>query len=53
MIAMTEVTWRNYKENKNSRPLPLKGIKVLEVATLLLGPGGPGFLAKLGAEVIK
>ncbi|MEJ2109832.1 MAG: CoA transferase [Acidobacteriota bacterium] len=50
---MAEVTWRNYKENKNSRPTPLKGIKVLEIATLLLGPGGPGFLAKLGAEVIK
>jgi len=50
---MAEVTWRNYKDNKNSRPAPLKGIKVLEIATLLLGPGGPGFLAKLGAEVIK
>ena len=50
---MAEVTWRNYKDKKQSRPLPLKGIRVLEVATLLLGPGGPGFLAKLGAEVIK
>jgi len=50
---MAEETWRNYLENKNSKPAPLKGIKVLEIATLLLGPGGPGFLAKLGAEVIK
>jgi crotonobetainyl-CoA:carnitine CoA-transferase CaiB-like acyl-CoA transferase len=50
---MAEKTWRNYLEKKNSNPAPLKGIKVLEVATLLLGPGGPGFLAKLGAEVIK
>ena len=50
---MAEETWRNYLEKKHSNPTPLKGIKVLEVATLLLGPGGPGFLAKLGAEVIK
>ena len=50
---MAESTWGNYKETKFSRPLPLKGIRVLEVCTLLLGPSGPGFLARLGAEVIK
>jgi crotonobetainyl-CoA:carnitine CoA-transferase CaiB-like acyl-CoA transferase len=50
---MGEETWKNYKEKKHSKPSPLKGIKVLEVCTLLLGPSGPGFLAKMGAEVIK
>lgn len=50
---MTEETWQDYKEKKHSRPSPLKGIRVLEVCTLLLGPAGPGFLAEMGAEVIK
>ncbi len=50
---MAESTWRNYRESKFSKPLPLKGIRVLEVCTLLLGPSGPGFLSRLGAEVIK
>jgi len=50
---MSEETWKNYKEKKHSKPSPLRGIRVLEVCTLLLGPSGPGFLAKLGAEVIK
>jgi crotonobetainyl-CoA:carnitine CoA-transferase CaiB-like acyl-CoA transferase len=50
---MAEKTWKNYKEKKHSRPSPLKGIRVLEVCTLVLGPAGPGYLAKMGAEVIK
>lgn len=50
---MAEETWKNYKERKHLRPAPLKGIRVLEVCTLLLGPSGPGFLARMGAEVIK
>jgi crotonobetainyl-CoA:carnitine CoA-transferase CaiB-like acyl-CoA transferase len=50
---MAEVTWRNYLENKHTRPAPLKGIKVLEACTIILGPAGPSFLAKLGAEVVK
>jgi crotonobetainyl-CoA:carnitine CoA-transferase CaiB-like acyl-CoA transferase len=50
---MAEETWQNYKEKKRSKPSPLKGIRVLEVCTLLLGPAGPGFLAEMGAEVIK
>lgn len=50
---MAESTWRNYIENKHSKPMPLRGIRVLEVCTLVLGPSGPGFLARLGAEVIK
>lgn len=52
-VIMAASTWGNYKETKFSKPLPLKGIRVLEVCTLLLGPSGPGFLARLGAEVIK
>lgn len=50
---MAEITWRNYLQNKHVKTAPLKGIKVLEVCTLILGPSGPSFLAKLGAEVIK
>jgi len=50
---MAKKTWQNYKEKKHSKPLPLKGIRVLEVCTLLLGPSGPGFAAAMGAEVIK
>jgi len=50
---MAEGTWKDYREKKHSRPLPLKGIRVLEVCTLVLGPSGPGFLSRLGAEVIK
>lgn len=50
---MAEKTWKNYKEKKHSKPSPLKGIRVLEVCTLLLGPAGPGFAAEMGAEVIK
>jgi crotonobetainyl-CoA:carnitine CoA-transferase CaiB-like acyl-CoA transferase len=50
---MAEETWKDYRERKRHRPQPLKGIKVLEVCTLLLGPSGPGFLSRLGAEVIK
>jgi crotonobetainyl-CoA:carnitine CoA-transferase CaiB-like acyl-CoA transferase len=50
---MAEETWKDYKEKKHTRPMPLSGIKVLEVCTLLLGPAGPGFAAEMGAEVIK
>jgi crotonobetainyl-CoA:carnitine CoA-transferase CaiB-like acyl-CoA transferase len=50
---MEEEAWQDYKGKKYSKPLPLKGIRVLEVCTLILGPSGPGFLAMMGAEVIK
>ena len=50
---MAEETWQNYKEKKHSKPSPLKGIRVLEVCTLIFGPLGPAFLAEMGAEVIK
>jgi crotonobetainyl-CoA:carnitine CoA-transferase CaiB-like acyl-CoA transferase len=53
LIVMSEKTWKNYKEKKRSSPPPLKGIRVLEVCTLILGPSGPCFAAAMGAEVIK
>jgi crotonobetainyl-CoA:carnitine CoA-transferase CaiB-like acyl-CoA transferase len=53
LIIMANETWKNYKEKKHSKPSPLKGIRVLEVCTLLLGPSGPCFAAAMGAEVIK
>lgn len=49
---MPEV-FKDYVKKKFSRPGPLKGIRVLEVCTLLFGPSGPSFLAEMGAEVIK
>ena len=49
---MTEV-FKDYVKNKFTRPGPLKGLRVLEVCTLLFGPSGPSFLAEMGAEVIK
>ena len=45
--------YEDYVKNKFKKPAPLKGIRVLEVCTLVFGPAGPGFLAELGAEVIK
>lgn len=50
---MAEETWKDYKEKKPYKPAPLKGIRVLEVCTLLFGPSGPAFLGEMGAEVIK
>ncbi|MBW2618523.1 MAG: CoA transferase, partial [Deltaproteobacteria bacterium] len=49
---MTKV-FKDYVKNKFTRPGPLKGLRVLEVCTLLFGPSGPTFLAEMGAEVIK
>src|SRR5208283_3009825 len=49
---MTEA-FKDYVQNKFSKPGPLKGLRVLEVCTLLFGPSGPTFLAEMGAEVIK
>jgi formyl-CoA transferase len=36
-----------------SRPLPLKGLKVIELGTLIAGPFCARLLAEFGAEVIK
>ena len=49
---MPEV-FKDYVKNKFRKPGPLKGLRVLEVCTLLFGPSGPSFLAEMGAEVIK
>jgi crotonobetainyl-CoA:carnitine CoA-transferase CaiB-like acyl-CoA transferase len=45
--------FKDYVKNKFRRPAPLKGLRVIEVCTLLFGPSGPAFLGELGAEVIK
>jgi crotonobetainyl-CoA:carnitine CoA-transferase CaiB-like acyl-CoA transferase len=45
--------FKDYVKNKYAKPAPLKGLRVLEVCTLLFGPAGPSFLATMGAEVIK
>ena len=50
---MAEKTWRDYVQRKRTHPSPLKGVRVLEVCTMLLGPIGPALLAQLGAEVIR
>jgi len=50
---MAKETWENYKERKHFKPSPLKGVRVLEVCTMLLGPLGPALLGEMGAEVIK
>lgn len=50
---MSENTWKNYVQKKFSSPAPLRGIRVLEVCTLLMGPVGTALLGLLGAEVIK
>jgi crotonobetainyl-CoA:carnitine CoA-transferase CaiB-like acyl-CoA transferase len=50
---MTDQIWQDYVRTKQSKPSPLKDIRVLEVCTMLLGPIGPALLAQLGAEVIR
>ena len=50
---MAQETWKDYNEKKHSKPMPLKGIRVLEVGTLILGPVGASFAGMMGAEVIK
>jgi crotonobetainyl-CoA:carnitine CoA-transferase CaiB-like acyl-CoA transferase len=50
---MSEDTWQDYTQRKFHSPAPLKGIRVLEVCTLLMGPVGTALLGLLGAEVIK
>ncbi|MCB2192657.1 MAG: CoA transferase [Deltaproteobacteria bacterium] len=50
---MAEATWRDYVQNKGKKPKPLKGLRVLEVCTIVFGPSGPSWLGEMGAEVIK
>lgn len=35
------------------KPDALRGVRVVELATLVLGPAAASFLAEMGAEVIK
>src|SRR5438046_4165059 len=35
------------------QPEPLRGVRVVELCTLVFGPAAASFLAELGAEVIK
>ena len=37
----------------DAKPPPLKGIKVVELGTLIAGPFASRILAEFGAEVIK
>src|SRR6266853_73890 len=37
----------------NANPLPLQGVKVIELGTLIAGPYAASLLAQFGAEVIK
>lgn len=43
----------NTKENGADQPLPLAGVKVIELGTLIAGPYAASLLAQFGAEVIK
>ncbi|MEM7016944.1 MAG: CoA transferase, partial [Pseudomonadota bacterium] len=49
--------WINSPRAKPSRApskaLPLKGVRVVEIATIIAAPLGASFLADMGAEVIK
>jgi formyl-CoA transferase len=38
---------------ENEKPLPLQGIKVVELGTLIAGPFASALLAQFGAEVVK
>ena len=40
-------------DNNNNQPLPMAGIKVLELGSLVAGPYASALLAQFGAEVIK
>jgi crotonobetainyl-CoA:carnitine CoA-transferase CaiB-like acyl-CoA transferase len=50
---MAADTWKDYVKQKGHKPKPLKGIRVLEVCTIVFGPSGPSWLAEMGAEAIK
>ncbi|MEM0350250.1 MAG: CoA transferase, partial [Archaeoglobaceae archaeon] len=39
--------------NLFDKPEPLKGVRVLEVCSVVLGPAAADYLAEFGAEVIK
>ena len=39
--------------SSSDKPLPLQGVKVIEIGTLIAGPYAASLLAQFGAEVIK
>ncbi|NJD62159.1 MAG: CoA transferase [Deltaproteobacteria bacterium] len=41
------------KKERSGKPEPLKGVRVLEVCSVVLGPAACDYLAEFGAEVIK
>ncbi len=50
------LAWTNQEFDASkifSKPEALKGIRVLELCTLILGPATPDYLGEYGAEVIK
>ena len=50
-FAWSEETFR--LDQNFCKPEALQGIRVLELATVILGPATPAYLAEFGAEVIK
>jgi len=50
------LAWTNKEFDKSkifSKPEALRGIRILELSTLILGPAVPDYLGEFGAEVIK
>ena len=50
---MASEIWKDYVKQKGHKPKPLKGLRVLEVCTIVFGPSGPSWLAEMGVEAIK
>ena len=53
LVQQWESTPRPKPTKKASTEAPLKGVKVVEIATIIAAPLGSSFLADMGAEVIK
>jgi crotonobetainyl-CoA:carnitine CoA-transferase CaiB-like acyl-CoA transferase len=50
------LAWTNHEFDKSkifAKPEALRGIRILELCTLILGPAVPDYLGEFGAEVIK
>ena len=53
LVEWWQSTPRDNPTEKSANTPPLKGIKVIEIATIIAAPLGSSFLADMGAEVIK